>query len=819
MRLIVRFRIFFLVLVAALVSLGVFGMQRLRMDSSNESFFPENNQSLLVNERFKEIFGNEEYLLVLIEAEDIFTRDGLTYIRELSRDLGENLPFAADVLSITEVDRINGLDNELSIEPLVGDVVPTGVTELEALRERALSESLFLNRIVTADSRAAAILVTFERIPRTVYLPAEPGFAPLDQTSWPADEVFRSSDIVLVDSLTEVAPEGFIEVGDPRKLIAPAFRAILEGHPAEELTVLATGAPIIDFGVDEAIERESVKSGGTALVIAILLLTVLFRSAAAVAAPVTVALSTIAVVYGAMGFLGLPLTMTSVVIATLLLVISVSYSIHVIHHFQHAFRAGQVRKKAVRYAVAQSGWPCLVTAVTTAIGFASFLLVPIGPIRHVGAACALGTLLAYLLVMVLTPVFLSFGSQSCKGKATSRWDFGSDQLGRWADVVNRNTRRIGMVALGVSVLMIGLSFNMRVDNDFMNMLGDDCDFVSEAYRISDRMGGMYSYEVLVELPEAGMANDPAVLGVISEMSEQIESWESTAMVTSYNDLLRELNLSLNDNDAGHDVLPESRALAAQLAALYEMSGGDALEDWVDFGYRRLRVSVQVRGSAAELEQQLDELVVNATEQFPEGTQVTVAGDMPMMFAMMDLMTQGQMLSILAALGAIALTMIVVFRSFWIGLLSMIPNLVPVLVICGLMGLLSYPVDMVTILIVPMIIGIAVDDTVHFVVHYRQAIGKTGSYSEANRRTFKKVGRALLLTTIVLSMGFSAFGLSSMDSMIHLAVVSIAGIVSALLADLLVMPVVFSWLRPFGRKIDGTKSSRTWPKPEIREMKS
>ena len=797
MGLVVRFRLLFLVLVATSVGLGAVGMQRLRMNSSNESFFPEDDEAVLDNERFKEVFGNEEYLLVLVEAEDVFVPAVLTYIRELSRDLRANLPFAADVVSLTEVDRIHGQGNELSIKPLIAEDIPTDPALLGELRQQALSESLLLDRIVTTDGRAAAIIVSFERIPSSVLLPVEPGFTSLDQASWPTEEVLLASDIRHLGSSGGETAEGLVEVGDPRKLIAPAFRAIADRHPVGDWTVRVTGAPIIDFGVDQVIESESVKSGVAALLVAMLLLAVLFRSAAAVVAPVAVALSTITIVYGAMGYLQIPLTMTSVVIATLLLVISVSYSIHIIHHFQHAHRGGRARQEAVRYAVAQSGWPCLVTAATTAMGFASFMVVPIGPIRHVGAACAVGTLVAYLLVMILTPVFLSFGADSSTGKATPVWDFSPERLGRWASVVNRNTKRIVLVTAGLAALMIGLSFGIRVDNDFLEIIGDDTGFVADAHGISDRLGGAYSCEVLVELPEAGMAHDPAVLGVVDEMSRRIDSWESTAVVTSYTDLLRELRQSLNDNDPGHNQLPDSRELAAQLAALYEMSGGDVLGDWVDLGYRRLRLSVQVRSGAGDLERQLDELVADAIEQLPEGTSVTVAGDMPMMFAMMDLMTRGQMLSILAALGAIALTMILVFRSVRIGLLSMIPNLVPVLVITGSMALLDFPIDMVTILIVPMIIGIAVDDTVHFVVHYRQAFSETASYSQANRHTFQRVGRALVLTTIVLSVGFSAFGLSSMTSMTHLAFVSVAGIVSALLADLLVMPAVFALLRPFG----------------------
>ena len=188
------------------------------------------------------------------------------------------------------------------------------------------------------------------------------------------------------------------------------------------------------------------------------------------------------------------------------------------------------------------------------------------------------------------------------------------------------------------------------------------------------------------------------------------------------------------------------------------------------------------------------------ERFPEGTRIEIVGEIPLMMKMVNMLSRGQVYSVLAAFGVITLLMMLVLGSVPVGLLSMIPNVFPVLVIGGIMGMAGIPLDMVTVMVMPMIIGIAVDDTVHYIVHFRQEFRACGRYREANRRTFGKVGPAILFTSLILSLGFSIFGFSDMRSLVSMGMLSSAGIVAALAADLLITPALFVFLKPFGREI-------------------
>jgi len=812
----------FLLLVALCVLLGILGTRRLVFNSSNESFFPETGELIVHNHRFREIFGNEEFVFILVEGDDIFQTETLGFVRSLSLDLERNLPFADAVLSITEVEHVAATGDTLDVADLVGDPIPVGLEELAALRERALAKPIYLDRILSRDGRKTGIFVTFQPIPDHVLLPVEKGFTPLAQASWPAERV------ILADRIREeLGPGQRIEpglrrVGDPRKLIAPALKVILDRHSHPDLRVTATGMPVLDFEIDRMTEREGTRFGLVALGTSVLLMLLLFRSVAGVTGPVLVIASTLVILYGLMGWLGFPVTLVSIVVSTLILVISVSYSIHVIHHIQTGLRRGGSRREAVRHGILLSAWPCFVTAATTSVGFASFLLVPIKPIRELGVLCSLGVFITYVLVMVLVPIGYSFGRDRPALREAAPASSSSRLMQRWADLVAARPRTIGAASAGLVGILLLLTLRVGVDTDFMKVLGERVPFVRDSMHVAENLGGLYSYEVLVELPEAGMATEPEVLEALDRISREIDRWPSTAVTTSVTDLLKDIHLSLQGGGAAEHRIPGTRERVAQYLLLYEMAGGESLEDWMDDTRRFLRVSVQVKASSTAMARCFDKVRAIAAGIFPQGTEVRIVGEIPLMVGMVNLLSHGQVTSVLAAFGVITLLMIAILRSVPLGLISMIPNTFPVLVIGGMMGLAKIPLDMVTVMVMPMIIGIAVDDTVHYILHFQQEYRRTGSYLEANRGAFQKAGKAILFTSVILALGFLIFALSDMRSLVSMAVLSSAGILAALAADLVITPALFVALKPWGRstllavQVPGTWKNgphkRSYPSP-------
>lgn len=806
---IIKYKWIFIILIIVFLLVGYTGMQGLVTDSSNESFLPENDETVVRNDRFKEIFGNEEFVFIFIEAEDVFDHGVLTYIRTLSEDLDKNLPFVKEVVSLTDIEYVETSGDDLKIDELIGENIPVDEKTLRQIEQKVMSKKIYVDRIISGDGKKTGIAVSFERIPEFVYIPYRRNFSALGQVDGPGEQVIMRKDIFTGKEVSQQENRRFLEVRDPRKLIGPALKVILARHKTDRYKVIATGVPVLDFEAERIISKEGQKFGLVALVVSIILLFVIFRSFTAVIAPFLVLISTLIILYGAMGLLGIPITMTSMIITPLILVISVSYSIHVINHFQHHFRKTGNRKEAVRYTFRHSTWPCFLTAVTTAIGFASFMVVPIKPIREMGIACSAGVFITYFLVIIVVPIFFSIGKDKLIREKNPPLKSKKDNPGinafftRWADFVIGNSKIVLIVSLIFLIIALVFSFSARVETDTMEMMGDEVEFVENSKYITDRLGGIYSFEIFIELPEQGMAKDPVVLQVLDRIAAHTGKWESVNNISSINDIVKDLNMTMNNNDPRFYTIPDKPELVAQYLLLYEMSGGENAEDWVDYDYQRLRLSVQVRDVSSNAEEKFLEIKKMARDTLPAGTEVNIVGDVPILMKMLNMLAFGQIKSIFLALMVITLVMILILKSIRVGLLSMIPNIVPVILVGGAMGLFDFPIDMMTIMIAPMIIGIAVDDTVHYIIHFKQEIETADSYPSANRGTFSRVGRAIFFTSVILCIGFSILGLSVVKSLLHMAVLSGVGIIGALVADLFITPVLFVYLKPF-RKITGSK---------------
>lgn len=802
---ILRYKYLILILLLISIVISYFGLQRISVDSSNEILLPENDPVIIKNDKFKEIFGNNEFIFILIENQNLFSSEVLNYIRELTVDLEKNLPFVDEVTSLTNLDYIESENNTLKVDELIGDKIPTAQEKLRKIRSKVLSKDNYVGNIITKDAGATGIVVTFKEIPKSIYAGVSKDFSPLAQVDYPAEKV------LLAEDLNSNSEPKLNKIEDPRKLIAPVLRVILNRHQQAEVKTTATGVALLDFEADRLVYQEGSRFGLLALIASVILMYLLFRNIRAVVGPFLVILVAMIVLFGILGWLNLKLSILAVIIPTLVLVISVSYSIHVINHFQYQFKKTGERIQAVNYAYQESARPIFITALTTALGFVSFVFVPMEPVKVVGIACAVGAFLTYLLVMTIIPIILSLGKNNIKYSQGSLQILPVSKVERimekWAGFVDISKKKTVFLTIILICLLGFFSLQLPVNSDMLQMLGDDLPFVKDANYITDRLGTLYSYDVFLEFSEENMVKKSQVLKEMTELERMISDLDSTIRVSSITDLIQELNQVMHDNQKAYDKIPDSDNLIAQYLLLYEMSGGEDLEEMVDFSYQKTHISVQINQFRGSIQKDFEKIASYVEKHFPSGTEVTVVGDIPILFKALQRLMNGQIISIGIALGIITLVMIAVLKSIKLGLLSMIPNLVPVLTITGLMGLLNYPLDLMTILVAPMIIGIAVDDTVHYFIHFQEEYHLSKSYQQSNRETFVKIGKALVSTSIVLILGFAIFGFSRMASMGHMAVLAAAGILSALIADMLITPALILLWEPV-LKTENTKEEKT-----------
>ncbi|MBN1798861.1 MAG: MMPL family transporter [Spirochaetales bacterium] len=806
MNVIVRYKWFFSLAVAVLVVFGYLGLDKLVLDNSNESMFEKDDEVNLKLQQFHDIFGNEDFVFVMVEADNIFTPQNLGFIKQLSDDLEQHLPFAKRVTSVTHMEYLDVIDGDLYVDDLISAHIPEDPAGLNEIKNKLLVKQVYVDRLLSKDAKKTGIFIEFQTIPENVYIP-------LVKTGAGSQEIALQGDVFFEEEVEDKSV--YLNIMEPKMLIAPALDLILQRNQQNGCIVTATGMPVTDYKTDETIIAETGRTFIITLFICIILLLVIFRFPMAVLASVIVILAATISTFGLLGWFGIPLSSFIIILACLLLIIAVSYSIHIINHFRRNYKLTGKRKESVRYAYEHASWPCLLTALTTAVGFASFIFVPMVPLRNLGMASALGVLISYILVMVLIPIFLSFGKdkKSAAGASVRQDTEAVDNsrssrfMLKWADRALKSSLPVGVICVAVLLVIPFFIAQVEPDSDFIRLFGDRNEFVRDAKHVTDNLGALYSYEVLIELPEEELAQEPEVLKALADLEKLIDSYDTTKRTMSLNDLVKDINMTMHNNDKNYFVIPDSRELIAQYLLLYDMSGGGELTNWVDYNNQYLRLSVQVKRSTTTLRKVFAEIEKFARERFPFNAKATITGDMSIFIKSVGALVDGQIISIFVAFLGIAVMMMLVLRSIPVGLLSMIPNVLPVLIVAGLMGLLNITLNMMTIVVAPLLIGIAVDDTVHYFVHFKEEYKTSRSYFRANRETFRKIGWALVFTSVILMIGFSAFMFTSIDSIIQLAVLLTVGIAAALAADLLITPVLFVFIKPFGKEEDTNNKKR------------
>ncbi len=762
---VIRFRWLVIAALVALNAIAFLGLKRVQVDVSNESWFLPGDPLMVAQREFEEVFGNNDYVAVLIEADDVFAPEILAMMRELGQELKDKIPYADKLTSITDLDFTRGTEEGLVVGDIVPDEIPTDPEEIAEIKKLAFSKKSLVNKLFSDDCKQAWIALRLGSYPE-------------------GDET------------------GMEEY--PQLVVGRIATEIIKQDKYEKYNLKVTGMPVLNYEKRSYYGKEAGRIFGISILITIVVLIILLRSFAGVAVPLVTAASSILWVFGGMGWSGIKVDSTVMIVPVLLaLVVSIGYSIHIFSFFKRKFLTTGRRKEAVRYAMEHTGWPILFTAATTVVALLSFLFVSIKTVRWMGLSAGVCVIAAYVIVMLLTPAVLSFGKDKKPHPEYARKGGGRAEhlLVRFSDWVLAHPVQI-MTVFGITViaLVVGLT---RVEVDMsMEKMGLKVPFRAKLWHICHtKVGSMWSYEVTVAFDENGRAKDPEVLKNLDILANEISQFPLVSRVSSLADIVKDLNQTMHSDDPEYYSIPEDKELVSQLLLLYEMSGGTEAENWVDYEYKTLRISAEVGDFVAtELERQLHYLETRTEELFPDARFGMVGPAVQMSIAGIYV-AKGQIRSLLIALVVITLLMMTVFASIRTGLIGMIPNIAPAIFAGGLMGYFGTPLDMPTMIIGPMILGLAVDDTIHFINHCKLEFWRTGNYRKAISETFRTVGKALFMTSLVLVLGFVAY-ITSLDKMYtNLGSYTIVAILAALMADFFVTPVLIMWLKPFGKETD------------------
>lgn len=730
---------------AATVGLGWQATQ-VGFDNSIETYFQEDD--IAEYRRFLDRFGTDEIIAIAFDA-DVFTPASLQLIDRISEEL-EALPHVRRVLSLTEAKVVYGDEETVYFDPLVEEI-PSTPRALAAVRQRALADPFIPGTVVSHDLRSAAVVAEIDHL--------------IGEFDYKAELVARVRNLV----------------GELERETGERFRI--------------GGTAVIDDALLRYTQRDQATYVPLAVLIIIGVVYAMFRSLKMVLLPAAVVLVAIVWTYGFVALLGYRINIISTILTPLLMAVAIADSMHFIADYLHQTAVGRRDKReAIERSFANVWTPCLMTSVTTAVGLLALLSADLVPIREFGLVAALGVMSAFAGTLLLLPVLLSavpYPEAQTRARIREGWLARRLRgLGDW-----RRPRAVASLVVATLLTVAALLSlpRLTVGTNSLDYLKPDDAVRGETEWIDARVGGTSSLEFLVETGEEDAIKRPELLRKMTAFEEYLRAAEGVTGVYSLAGMVKSLNRAFYGGEQRAFTIPASAEEVAQQLLLVE--GSDEIDALLSDGGATARVVARVEMSRSQqLSQQMPQIERRAAEIFGSAAMVTPTGLVHLMHRMEGYLLSSQIKTLSLAFLVISLLMLGMLRSVRLGLVALIPNLLPILYTLALMPWLGIPLDVGTVMIAVIALGLVVDDSIHLLARLKVELGRGLDARPAMVRALTAVGRPVVYTSVALSAGFLILVFASFNSMIHFGVLSATVIGLALALDLALLPAIVGFLR-------------------------
>ncbi len=635
-----------------------------------------------------------------------------------------------------------------------------------------------------------------------------------------------------------------------------ASKAVYEKYTDQFEFFPVGNPPMMEFMTDTLNEMQVL--GVVMVMIFTLLLWILFRSFSAVLWPIVTIIASIVWTWGITVWLGYAISQMISLTVLLVFATGIADCVHVIGAYFNYRRAGVEHHAALTRSYGKTGLAVLVTSLTTMVGVLSLTTSKLVPIQVFGLMSALGVVMALFFTLFLLPIFLDIWHPGAPDKDASF----ADRLGlRWEKLTPVQKLGMTMAFLAIIYPLLGLyvgsyialiagltyivinwqkqilSYVLQVSVRYpyaifssfavvfllcaygttqahidsnMTELTREGSSLRVAYEVVDEnMAGAQSMVVMIDTKRTDGLLNPRMLQAIDALQTRIETKyaEQVTRTNSLANIVKDTYQIMNDDDPAFYLVPESQQMISQLLYLFNSANPEDRRSLVSDDYSRSHISMNIYNAGSyQYQQFFDEIAVDIAattdglkDEFPE-LDIYLTGSMALLMRMTDEIAHSQFSSFSPAIGVISVIMILTLGFLQGGLMAMVPNIIPALPGFGVMGLMGIPLDTDTLLIAPLIISIAVDDTIHFMTHYRVELIKTGSISKALESTINDIGQAVMFTTMILGLGFALLSFSDYLGLAKMGFFGCAAIFVALICDLFLIPAMIMIFRPtFGVK--------------------
>ncbi len=804
-------------LIALLLVLMVLGWHArdFRLDASADSLLLENDQDYKVFRQLSERYQSESFLVVaLVPEQGVFAASTLKRVDQLALDL-EEVPGISSVVSLLDVPLL--AQGEGSLTELAGNyrTLRDSEVDLDKARDELTTSPLFSELIVSADGKTTALQLNLDEAPEFEALQGERRRISqrIGAGKATSDEKQR---FVQLDAQYELQKR---QLNQKRHDTIIAVRAVMERHHDAGSLVLG-GVSMIADDMITFIRNDLVTFGLGVFVFLVAMLAIVFRAIRWVVLPLASCFFAGLSMMGLLGLAGWQVTVISSNFISLMLILTMSMNVHlVVRHRQLVRDHPELAHPArVLMTMQKMFWPCLYTALTTILAFGSLVLSSIKPVIDFGWMMSLGLVVTFAVSFLLFPSLLAVLGPAQKGESASVPGL------KFTATLSRITAQRGRLVITTSLALailggIGIT-RLEVENSFINYFGKDTEIYRGLKLIDRELGGTTPLDVIVRFePEPEIAatdesdDDLALLlGSVSQ-GDPVDYWftpRKIKTVSMVHDFLESRYgvgqvLSLASLIRVGESISKAPFDTFELAVLYKRMPDDLkaalLSPYVSIERDEVRLTARIRDSLPDLRRNvlLQEIQSGLEKELnlePEAFQIS--GLVVLYNNMLQSLFSSQIMSLGVVMLGIALMLLILFRSLRLAVIGIAPNLLAAAIILGVMGWARIPLDMMTITIASITLGIAVDNSIHYIYRFRSEIGRVGDYVETLHYCHANIGRAIFYTAITIIAGFSILVLSNFLPTIYFGVFTALGMAMALLASLTLLPKMILWLRPFGR---------------------
>ena len=724
-------------------------VNQLKMNFSIEQLFALNDPAVDKYFEFLDEFEREDNLILLLyECDDPFSFHNLKLNQKLIQNF-ESIIGVHKVTSLSNLELFASGDDEL-LRP-VYPYIPQSVDSLQEAKNKILSSPLVQQTLISNDGSLASIAIEL-------------------------DDSFNNHDL----------REKIINEIDIKQNTV-------------DWTWHQAGIPILRTRYVQLMVSDTTRFLIPVALMIIILFTVIFRSWPALIIPMSIIIMVVIWTMGLMAALNIDFNIMTYIIPTLLFIIGISDSVHFLVKYYGTLAVVKDKREALYQTIEKIGTAIFLTSITTSIGFGSLLRSNILIVRQFGTMTAAGVIFAFILTITFLPAMIMLLKQTpAKKLKFYTVGFRIKLLNRLVKIVRVYPKQIIIFTLVVIVICIFGSFQINPHNSLMDDLKPGTTLYDDMMLAEEKMGSILPFEIIVSIKESNSSDikdikDPEFLRNLDLLQQYVSSIEDVGKMVSMTDYIKEFNRAMNDGNNEFYSIPRSRSAIAQTILIY----GDEFNSLVNFDYTKARISGRVKDidsrRAAEITNDINNYIMN---YMPDYMDIEITGTTFLALATNDHLVHNLTTSFMAAFVLITIVMIILFRSVLITLISIIPNIIPMLAMAAIMGYFDILLRPPTAMTFAVAFGIAVDDTIHFLIRYRMELPALGwHYRDANDRTIMTTGLAMTTTTGILVAGFLILIFSSFRPTADFGLLAASTIFVALIIDLTFLPALLGLIKP------------------------